>query len=307
MSRILTYHITKEQNRMPIALFLRSMGYSSQNIIALKKAEDGILVNGIRHYVNYQLQTSDRLTIHIADSPPSEKILPAVLPFPIVYQDEDLLIINKPANMPIHPSQNNHDNTLANAAAYYFSCLGLPFTFRCINRLDRDTTGLTILAKHGVSAGILSSMVQNHKLKRQYLALLSGIPPEQRGCVSAPIGRKEGSAIERCVDFEKGEAAITHYALLKTFYKEWHGKKEPFSLASLQLETGRTHQIRVHMKYLGVPLPGDFLYHPDMRFINRQALHSHMLSFPHPITKKEMHFTAPLPHDMLSLLTEINF
>ena len=233
------------------------------------------------------------MTLHIHEEHSSEKIPPVELPLDIIYEDEDLMVINKPAGMPIHPSMNNYYNSLANGLAYYFAQQNCPFVFRCINRLDRDTSGLTIIAKHYVSAGMLSTMIANKTssgITREYLAIVKGSVLPSEGTIAAPLGRKEGSIIERCVDFEKGESAVTHYRVLD--------EKNGHSLVSLILETGRTHQIRIHMKYLGYPLIGDYLYNPDMEQIQRQALHAWKLSFVHPITGEKMQFTAPLPEDM---------
>ena len=196
--------------------------------------------------------------------------------------------------MPIHPSMNNYTNSLANALAWYYQEQGKPFIFRCCNRLDRDTSGLTVVAKHLVSGNILSAMTREKKVCREYLAIVRGHVTPESGTISAPLARKEGTIIERVVDFERGEPAVTHYRLVE--------EKNGHSLVALKLETGRTHQIRIHMKYLGYPLIGDYLYHPDMEFIGRQALHSHRLAFSHPITGEAMEFTAPLPEDMKSVL-----
>ena len=239
------------------------------------------------------MHAGDQLSITLIETESSENIVPTNLPLDIVYEDEDILIINKNANTPIHPSQGNYDNTLANAVAYYFQQKGEAFTYRCINRLDRDTTGLLILAKHMHSASILSSMVQNREIHREYLAVACGNVPLE-GSIVAPIARVDGSTIERCVDEERGEYACTHYKTLL--------HKNGYSLVSLKLETGRTHQIRVHMKYIGHPLPGDFLYNPDYTAINRQALHSHRLSFKHPISGEMMEFVAELPADMKKII-----
>ncbi len=305
MERIIHYTIPFQFHQKPIDFYLKSMGYSSQNIIALKKMPESILINEIWKHVNYLLQENDTLTIHLKETKSSPNIIPVALPLNIVYEDEDILIVNKPADMPIHPSQNNYDNTLANAVMYYYKSQNIAYTFRCINRLDRDTTGLTILAKHMISAGILSSMVKRREIKREYIALVSGALSTPCGTIDAPIGRAKDSAIERMIDYEHGECAVTHYQLLKQFSGNELLHKIPsihpdevFSQISLWLETGRTHQIRVHMKHLGCPLLGDFLYHPDMRIISRQALHSAHLTFLHPITHKQMDFTAPLPEDM---------
>lgn len=213
----------------------------------------------------------------------------------IVYEDEDLLVVNKPFDMPVHPSIHNYDNTLANGMAYYFQQKGETFIFRCINRLDRDTTGLLILAKNALSASILSNDMKARKIHRTYQAVVSRIPVPASGTIDAPIARKEDSAIERCVDFEKGEPAVTHYRTLET--------KENLALVELSLETGRTHQIRVHMQHMGCPLLGDYLYNPDFTLINRVSLHSYSLSFVHPIAGKSMYFCAPLPKDMAGLLS----
>lgn len=292
MTRILEYQITKQFHNMKIGDYLKSLGFSRQCIIALKKQERGILLDGNWAYVNTPLSEGSTLTLTLSERESSKKILPINLPLNILYEDEDILVLNKPSDMPIHPSLNNYENTLANAVAYYYDIQNIPFVFRCINRLDRDTTGVTMLSKNPFSAAILSEMVRNREIHREYFAIADGLFDEKEGIVNAPIGRKEGSTIEREVNFETGEYAVTHYTVLK------ENKVLNCSLLKLWLETGRTHQIRVHMKHLGHPLLGDFLYNPDMTQINRQALHSYSLSFNHPITKEPMQFIAPVPSDM---------
>ena len=200
--------------------------------------------------------------------------------------------------MPTHPSMDNYDNTLANAVLMYYQKQGIPFTFRCLNRLDRDTTGLTVIAKNALSSALLSSAIRTRQIHRSYLAIVSGITPES-GTIDAPIARKDSSVIEREVNFSSGERAVTHFRRL--------AERNGLSLVLLTLETGRTHQIRVHMKYIGHPLIGDFLYHPDFRQIDRQALHAARLSFLHPIKKEPLVFTAPLPPDMQALFPGVKF
>lgn len=292
MKRIFTYTIPADFDEKNLLFFLKSKGYSSQIITHLKRTENGILLNGIWGRVRDILHTNDQLTITLIETESSDNIVPSDLPLDIVYEDEDLMVINKAADTPIHPSQGNYENTLANAVAFYFSQKGEPFTYRCINRLDRDTTGLLIIAKHMYSASLLSNMVQNRAIHREYLAVATGLVPEE-GCIEAPIGRVDGSTIERQVDFENGEYSCTHYKRIAF--------QNGYSLVSLKLATGRTHQIRVHMKHIGHPLPGDFLYNPDYSVIQRQALHSHRLAFMHPITNQKMEFTSPLPEDMNSI------
>ena len=291
MKRELTYQIDQLHNGKTILQFLKDMGYSHAVIVQLKKTEEGIQKNGIWAYVSDKLTAGDTLRVHWEEESLSDNILAVDLPFPIVYEDEDILVVNKPADMPIHPSMNNYDNTLANAAMYYFQQKGETFTYRCINRLDRDTSGLTILAKNMLSAGILAKHSGLRDIKREYMAIVSGNVKDS-DTITAPIARLDGSTIERCVDFDKGEHATTHY------WKLAYDKEKDLSLIRLKLETGRTHQIRVHMKYAGFPLIGDFLYNPDYRYIQRQALHSAALTFIHPVTGKEMHFEADIPDDM---------
>ena len=283
MNRTLQYRGNAENAGMRIGDFLRSQGYSRHVIIHLKKTEHGILLNGEWAYVGQTLKEGDVLEVHIIEEEFSEQIVARELPLTIIYEDEDLMVINKPADMPIHPSINNYDNTLANALMWYFEKQGQPFVYRCINRLDRDTTGLLIVAKNMLSGGILSDMSKKREIHREYLALAEGKVPES-GVIDAPIARKEESVIERCVDFEKGDRAVTHFWRLD----EWNG----YSLVRLKLETGRTHQIRVHMKYIGHPLTGDYLYNPDYRILDHQALHSWKLAFRHPITGEQMQFRA---------------
>ena len=293
MKRIFNYKIPIEFEGQTLLSYLKAKEYSGPIITHLKRTENGILLNNVWGRVRDVLHKDDILTIQLIENESSENIVPTNLPLDIVYEDEDIMVINKAADTPIHPSQGNYDNTLANAVAYYFHGKGESFTYRCINRLDRDTTGLLILAKHMYSASILSNMVQNREIHREYLAVATGEVPAG-GTIIAPIGRVDGSTIERQVDEKNGEYACTHYKTLLT--------KNGYSLVSLKLETGRTHQIRVHMKYIGHPLLGDFLYNPDYSVISRQSLHSHKLKFKHPITKEELEFVAELPKDMSSII-----
>ena len=279
MERTFTYRIPKQDAGMTIYDYLKKNGYSHAVLVHLKKTKESILRNGIWDYMNTCLAAEDTLTVHLIEQDGSPN-----------------LVINKDKNTPIHPSMNHYDHTLANAVAHYYAVQGIPYTFRCANRLDRDTTGLTVLAKHLLSSAILNGQVSRRELHREYLAIVCGAVPES-GVIDAPIARKEGSTIERVVSFEHGERAITHYRRLAC--------KDGLSLVHLVLETGRTHQIRVHMKYIGHPLIGDFLYNPDFTKISRQALHSYRLTFHHPITGKPLVFTAPLPPDMLALFPDV--
>ena len=296
MNRNIDYIIDEDSAGLRVEQFLRRKRYSGQNLSEIKRMPKSILVNGVHYYMRQELSKGDHLHVRICETQNSEKIPPTKLPLDIIYEDEDLLVLNKPAGMPIHPSLNNYTNSIANALAYYFQSQGKPFIFRCCNRLDRDTSGLTIVSKHLVSGSILSDMTKYREVHREYLAIARGSVTPSEGTIQAPLGRKEGTIIERTVDWEHGEDAVTHYKVVK----EANGH----SLVSLRLETGRTHQIRIHMKYLGYPLIGDYLYNPDMEYMTRQALHSHHMEFTHPITGEHMSFTAPLPEDMARVMQE---
>lgn len=296
MNRNIDYIIDEDSAGLRVEQFLRRKRYSGQSLSEIKRMPKSILVNGVHYYMRQELSTGDHLQVRICETQNSEKIPPTKLPLDIIYEDEDLLVLNKPAGMPIHPSLNNYTNSMANALAYYFQSQGKPFIFRCCNRLDRDTSGLTIVSKHLVSGSILSDMTKYREVHREYLAIARGSVTPSEGTIQAPLGRKDGTIIERTVDWEHGEDAVTHYKVVK----EANGH----SLVSLRLETGRTHQIRIHMKYLGYPLIGDYLYNPDMEYMTRQALHSHHMEFTHPITGEHMSFTAPLPEDMARVMQE---
>ncbi len=291
MQRIIEYTINASEYPVTILDFLKNQGFSRHILSSMKNSSGTILLNGSRGFGHSMLTPGDHLRITVPETESGENIIRTPLPLSILYEDEDILVLNKPADMPVHPSAGNYENTLANGIAWYFAQKGEDFVYRCINRLDRDTTGALILAKNPLSAAILSVQMRNRQIRRTYLALVEGIPDLQ-GTVNAPIARMDGSVITREVNFKTGEPAITHYERLAT--------GSCYSLMELHLETGRTHQIRVHMKYIGHPLPGDYLYNPDYSRIQRQPLHSFQLEFTHPVTKKSMLFTAPVPDDFLS-------
>lgn len=289
MERHFTYLAEAEDAGLTVEQFLKRKGYSRQILVHLKKTENGICRDGFPVYTRDRLYAGNRLEIRLAEEGASEQIQPVFLPFGIVYEDGDLMVVDKPAGMPVHPSMNHHDNTLANAVAAWSRERGERFPYRCINRLDRNTSGLLIVAKHMLSAAGLYGQMRDRKIHRTYLAIVKG-HLDNPGTVDAPIGRKPGSAIERMVDPEHGERAVTHYEPL-----DWG---EDWTLVKCCLETGRTHQIRVHMNYIGHPLPGDYIYCPEDRSMERQPLHSWKLTFTHPITGERLDFEQPMPEDM---------
>ena len=293
MVRKLKYKIEPEFAGYTIEKYLKQKKYSHGCLVFLKKTEEGIKRNGVWAYTRDKLDAGDVLEILFAEEDSSENIVPVEMKLDIVYEDEDILVINKSADTPIHPSQGNYDNSLANGVKHYYESQGESFVFRCINRLDRDTTGLVVIAKNMLSSAALNAAMVNREIHRTYLAVVKGELPE-KGTIDFPIARKDGSTVERCVDMSGGEYAVTHFECVE--------KNEKYSLAKIWLETGRTHQIRVHMNAIGHPLPGDFLYHNDRSEIGRQALHSWRLEFYHPVTGELLKFEQPLPEDMRNLL-----
>lgn len=291
MIRIIHYRIPSNFSNSKILHFLHTKHYSRSVITHLKQTENGITLNGIPVHVNKSLTPGDILSITLKEPPATPKFPPNAVPLSIAYEDEDILVINKPAGMPTHPSMDHYEHTLANAVtAYLHDDDNSPFIYRCINRLDKDTSGLTIIAKHMLSACVLGTAMKERRIHREYIGIAEGMTADC-GTIDAPIARKEGSILERTVDFEKGEHAITHYRRLKY--------ENRLSLVSLNLETGRTHQIRVHMQFIHHPLIGDFLYHPDSHEMKRQALHARYLRFHHPISEKLMEIEAPVPIDFI--------
>lgn len=289
MDRIFHYQITENERGTTVLDFLRKKGFSRHILSSMKADKEALTRNGQRIGGREQLLAGDYFRVRLLETVASDGIIPVSMPLSILYEDEDILVINKPADMPVHPSIGNYTNTLANGVAAYLDAKDEHSPFRCINRLDRDTSGALILAKNAFSAAVLSTQMRNRQIRRTYLAVVEGITPPN-GTISAPISRVDDSVIERHVDFLHGEPAVTHYERLET--------KNEYSLLEIHLETGRTHQIRVHMGYIGHPLPADYLYHPEYDCFKRQPLHSLQLEFRHPVTDKSMCLLAPVPEDM---------
>lgn len=288
MKRAFYYKITEKDAGKTIETYLLEHQYTPSCIKHLKSAASRINVNGAWEFVNKELKENDILETIFVEEESSKNIIPVEMPLDIVYEDEDILVLNKGAGIPIHPSKGYEHTNLACGVVFYYEKQNIPFVFRSVNRLDQNTTGLVIIAKNMLSGAILSESMRDREIRRTYLAVTEGELPE-KGTVDLPIGRREGSAVERCID-ENGMTAVTHYERLH--YANGH------SLAKIRLETGRTHQIRLHMRAIGHPLPADVLYNPDFTVIDRHALHSWKLEFPHPITKEMMSFTQELPEDM---------
>lgn len=288
MKRILTCTAEGYAGKNLKTLLKQRFKMSAALISALKQSDDGICVNGERKHVNYILEEGDEVVITMRESA-SENIVPAEMELDIVYEDEDLLIINKLPGMPTHPSAGHYEDTLANGLAYYFSSKSEPRIFRAVNRLDKDTSGLMAVAKNGYTHARLCDAIKDGALKRRYEAIVCGDIKED-GTVNAPIGRAGDSTIRREVRAD-GQDAVTHYCVLK--------RMGEYTLLELKLETGRTHQIRVHMAHIGHPLLGDWLYGEENKdLFPRQALHSCFISLIQPVTGEKLEFSAEPPQDM---------
>lgn len=296
MKRILEYTVQPEfDGEKLMTLLRRHFKMSSMLIKELKTYNDGFLVNGSHIRTVDTVKTGDLLRITLHDSA-SDNIEPVNIPIEVVYEDEDVLIVNKPPDMPTHISTGNYKNSLANAVMYHYMQNGEEHLFRAVNRLDKDTSGLMTIAKNSYAHARLADEIQSGKLKRRYLCITEG-RIDCDGTVDAPIGRKKGSAIERCVT-EDGQEAVTHYKVVERF--------DDYTLLEMSLETGRTHQIRVHMAHIGHPLVGDWLYGTENHDIApRQMLHSCFLRFIHPVTGEILSFQSKMYTDMSDFLRKL--
>ena len=297
MDRVLEYEIPSEYDGANITTVLKQHFKISTNLIKdLKKYKEGIQVNGEHKRVVDLAAKGDILKITIRDTV-SENIVPTDIPLDIVYEDEDVLVINKPSNMPTHPSMENYENSLANGVMYYYKSKGEERVFRAVNRLDKDTSGLMAVAKNSYIHARLGEEIQKKELKRKYMCIVCG-DVERDGTVDAPIRRADGSVINRIVAPD-GQRAVTHYRVVKRYGE--------YTLLEMELETGRTHQIRVHMAYIGHPLVGDWLYGTeDHNIAKRQMLHSCYLCFTHPITGQIMEFKDEMAEDMRAFIEKLS-
>ena len=292
--RILTHTVLPEEDgRMVKGILRGSLQLSYTLLKSLKWRENAILLNGQSVHVNVIVHTGDVVSVALSERTPREDLYRENAATPdIVYEDEDLLVLNKPAGVAMHPKAD--DTSAPSLAAMLTGYLGEGSVPHFVSRLDKGTSGLLIAAKSGYVHDRLRRALHSSELRREYRAVAVGQVTPPRGVIDAPIGRAESSIIRRCVR-EDGLVSRTEYEVLQT--------AERFTLLRLRPETGRTHQLRVHMAYLGHPLAGDWLYGTeDKNLIARPALHSYELWFTQPITGQELHFTAPIPQDMQQLL-----
>lgn len=292
------YWTYTQENPMQIKSFLAKQGISKKMLAKIKFQGGKITVNLQEKNVRYELQLGDQLEISLPKEEPHELLQADNHPLSIVFEDEHLLIVNKPAGVPSIPAQYHPNGTMANRVKYYLQSQNYENqVVHTVTRLDKDTSGLMLFAKHGFAHAKLDQQLQKKQLIKKYTALVSGKHHELplHGVISQPIARQEGSIMKRTIDPE-GKYAKTEFWVKRQLTEA--------SLVDIQLHTGRTHQIRVHFESLGCPLLGDDLYGGDSsHLIDRQALHCQELIFMHPFTGKELHFTAPLPKDMKAIIT----
>jgi 23S rRNA pseudouridine1911/1915/1917 synthase len=303
----LTYQVPPEEEGFALKTILQKrLGLSRKLLSRLKLTEQGITVNGRRQYINVRVKAGDLVEVRM-EQEESEDILPQNLPFELLHEDEHLLIVNKAAGMIVHPTHGHYVNTLANAVVYYWRQRGESRRFRPVHRLDQETSGVLAIAKNPYAHQQISEQMMAHQVKKEYVALVYGNLEQERGTVNEPIDRDPEQPHVRIVT-PGGYPAVTHFEVME--------RLPGFTLVRLWLETGRTHQIRVHMKHLGHPLVGDKMYRlvdafpslpesPGFPGMDRQALHASKLGFIHPGTKQWFEITAPLPDDMRRFLKEL--
>lgn len=293
-ARYLRCSIGSDLHGLEVNTILRRHLHLSGTVLRrVKWLNDGITVDGTRVTVRYRVQAGQVLSVRLTDPAPSSGTVPTPGPLDIVWEDEDLVVVNKAPGVLVHPGHGHFSDTLGNFLMYHYAQTGQECDFHPVHRLDKGTSGLLVVAKHPHAQEQLKQQLHTPQFRRVYLAVCNGQPPAPVGTADAPIGLSPDSKARAVCP--QGQSARTHYRVLRA----WNGG----SLVELTLDTGRTHQIRVHMAYVGCPLTGDFLYgieQPDK--IARPALHSHQLCFVHPITGEPQSFTQPLPQDMAALL-----
>lgn len=289
----LSYQIDKDEHYDNVLHVLKEQFLLSDRLITKLKKANKIYLNSLPTYTKKSVTVGDTVSVLIDFEEDNSNIVASNIPLNIIYEDDYLLVLNKPANIAIHPSILHFDNSLSNGVKFYFDKLGLKKKIRIVNRLDRNTSGIVILAKNEYIQECLIKQMKTNEFKKEYLAIAKGFLESKSGTLNFPIARKEGSIIERTVSSD-GDSAITHYDVVKEFNN--------LSLVHIVLETGRTHQIRVHFSHIGHPILGDTLYGSPSELINRQALHSYKLTFIHPVTKKVLSLEAPLPNDIENII-----
>lgn len=295
--RRLELEITQDKAGTRVDTLLRKHLHLSGTVIRrMKWLEDGILVDGERVNTRFVPRAGQVLSVRLTDPERTSGVVSAPGELDIVYEDEDIIVLNKAAGVPVHPGPGHYNDTLGNFLVHYYDATGQQADFHPVHRLDRGTSGLLVVAKHPHAQERLKEQLHSPAFRRVYLAVCQGRPDPERGLVDAPLGPVDSSLMAQQVRAD-GKPARTRYETVRSV-----GGR---TLLRLELETGRTHQIRVHMAHIGCPLTGDFLYGTEERdVISRTALHSHILWFLHPITGQSLEFVQPLPEDMQRLVPQ---
>ena len=283
-------NLTKYENVKQV--LKEEFNISDRLIIKLKKSKQ-INLNNRPTFVNQKFKINDIISVDLDFEESSDNIVPTKIDLNILYEDDALLILNKPPFLPVHPSMDHYEDSLSNGVKYYFNSIGLRRKIRPVNRLDKNTSGIVIFAKNEYVQECLVRQMKLNAFEKEYIALVDGIIDKAKQIIDAPIARKNDSIIERCIS-PGGDSAITIIELLKTFGN--------YSLIKCTLKTGRTHQIRVHTNHIGHPILGDDLYGRKSEKINRQALHSYKISFIHPINGKRIKIETQIPKDIENLI-----
>lgn len=290
--QILTYQATEQDAQKKVETVLMGRLEISRGLLSrLKRRENGICVNGQRVYSTHVLRAGDVVMVDVSDREPPRHLEPIHMELDIVFEDEHLLVVDKPANVPVHPTKDPEERNLEQGLLAYLAAEAYP---HFVSRLDKGTTGLMLVAKNGYVHELMKRRLHTEAFCREYLAVTDGTVMPPSGMVDASIGLAEGSSYRHCVR-QDGAVSLTEYETLSTVNDR--------TLLRLLPKTGRTHQLRVHMAYLGHPLTGDWLYGTRSDLIDRPALHSHGLVFIHPLTGERIERRSPLPPDMAKLLS----
>lgn len=274
----------------------RELGIS-QSLLAKLKHEHRILVNGQPTLTNYTLQVGDVVTVNIALEE-NNHIPPTEMPLDIIYEDQDLLVIDKPPGLSVHPVKDPAKITLAHGVSYYWRQQGIRTLYRPINRLDKDTSGLVLIARSQYAHQAIFQQMKQGDIHRRYYAVVEGEVTEDNICIDLPIAHPDSENSSRRAVDAAGKTAVTHLTVVQRY--------KCFTLIELTLGTGRTHQIRVHLSHLGYPVCGDILYGRPSTLIARQALHAYQLNIYQPRTRSPLQFNAPLPTDMAELIRRLS-
>ena len=285
----LQYTVSNLSNYTSVRQVLKNEFNMSNRLITKLKQNKLIYLNDKETYLDKSFSIGDVVKCKIDFDESSDNIISTKMDLKIIYEDDYLLAIDKPFNMAVHPSILHYENSLSNGVKYYFESIRLNKKIRPVNRLDRNTTGIVLFAKNEYIQECLIKQMNSKIFYKEYVAILEGVLEKPKGTINAPIARKDGSIIERCID-KDGTKAISHYEVIDT--------KNNLSLVKFILETGRTHQIRLHSKHIGHPIIGDTLYGNKSNLISRQALHCHKILFIHPVTKNKLEIISLIPEDM---------